>query len=86
MQTALTDFDFTIYYITYRFHSESTLYSWLECQESPCSKQAPYLNLSGSNRIQTYNHLARKQTLTSHLAKLALIQFKSHGSGRKHGE
>ena len=40
---ALTDFDFGVYYITYRFHSESTLYSLLECQETYCPKQAPYL-------------------------------------------
>ena len=41
-------------------------------------------SLGDSNRIRTYNHLVRKQTL-NHLAKLALIQFMGHGSGRKYG-
>ena len=31
------------YHVTCEFQSESTLYSLPECQETPCSKQAPYL-------------------------------------------
>ena len=31
------------YHVTYEFESESTLCSLPECQETPCSKQAPYL-------------------------------------------
>ena len=32
------------YHLTYEFQSESTLYSLPECQETPCSKQAVWLN------------------------------------------
>ena len=31
------------YYVTYEFQSDSTLYSFLECQRTPCLKQALYL-------------------------------------------
>ena len=42
---------------------------WLpECQGTPCSKQAQYLKLSDSNRIQTHNHSDPKWTL-KHSAK-----------------
>ena len=40
-----------------------------ECQETPCSKQAPYLKISDCNGTRTHNHLVRKRTL-KHLAKL----------------
>ena len=40
------------YHVTYEVQSESTLYSLPECQGTPCSKQAPYLNLSDSNGIR----------------------------------
>ena len=85
MQIALTDFHLTVCcYVTYRFKSESTLQSLSECQETPCSKQALHLKLSDSSRTQTHHHLVHKQTLNN-LAKLTLMQFKGHGSGRKHG-
>ena len=31
------------YHVTYKFQSESTLYSLPECQGTPYSKQVPYL-------------------------------------------
>ena len=31
------------YHVTYEFQSEPTLYKLPECQETPYSKQAPYL-------------------------------------------
>ena len=31
------------YHVTYEFQSESALYSLLQCQETPYSKQGPYL-------------------------------------------
>ena len=31
------------FHVTYKFQSESTLYSSAECQETPCSNQEPYL-------------------------------------------
>ena len=31
------------YHVTYEFQGESTLYSLLECQGTPCSKQSLYL-------------------------------------------
>ena len=33
------------YHVTYDFESESTLHSFPECQETPCSKQEPYLKI-----------------------------------------
>ena len=48
------------YHVTCEFHSKSTLYSLPECQGTPCSEQVPYLKLSESNGIRTYNHLVRK--------------------------
>ena len=34
------------YHVTYAFQSESTLYSWPECQGTFCSKQARYLKFT----------------------------------------
>ena len=31
------------YHVAYDFQSEPTLYSFAECQGTPCSKQVPYL-------------------------------------------
>ena len=71
------------YYITCRFHSESALCSLPECQETPCSKQALYLKFRWQQQNSNLQPLS-SQTL-NHLAKLALIQFMGHGSGRKYG-
>ena len=38
------------YHITDEFQSESTLNSLPECQETPCSKQAPYLKFKWQQR------------------------------------
>ena len=55
MYIALTYIDLTVcYYITWRFHSESKLYSSPECQETPCLKQAQYLKF---NRQQQDSNL-----------------------------
>ena len=42
----------TVYYyhVTYEFLRESTLYSLPECQEAPCSKQAPHLKFKWQQR------------------------------------
>ena len=41
------------FHSTYEFQSESTLYSFPECQGTPGSKQVPYLKLSDCNEIRT---------------------------------
>ena len=38
------------YHVTYKFQSESTLYSLPECQGTSCSKQAPYLKSKSQQR------------------------------------
>ena len=38
------------YHVTYKFQSESTPYSLPECQQTPCSKQAPYLKFKWQQR------------------------------------
>ena len=38
------------YHVTYEFQSESTLYSFLECQGTPCWKQAPYHKFKGQQQ------------------------------------
>ena len=58
------------YPVTYEFQSGSTLYSLPECQGTPCSKQAPYLEFKWRG-IRTQNHLVRKGTLND-LAKLVV--------------
>ena len=35
--------DCMLCHVTHEFQGESTLYSFPECQGTPCSKQAPYL-------------------------------------------
>ena len=58
-------------------------YSFPGCQETPCLKQAPYLKFKWQQQNSNPQPVC-KQTV-NHLAKLALIQFKKHGSGKKHG-
>ena len=48
----------------------TTLYNLLECQGTPCAKQAPCLTPSDINGVRTHNHLVSKRTL-NHLDKLA---------------
>ena len=62
----------TVYYylVTYKFHSGFILYSFPECQGTPCSKQAPYLTFEWQQWDRTHNHLVLKRTL-NHLVKLA---------------
>ena len=38
------------YHVTYEFQSEPTLYKLPECQETPYSKQAPYLKFKWQQR------------------------------------
>ena len=58
------------YHVTHEFQSESTLCSLPECQGTPCSKQAPYLNFKWQQRDSNSNHIVRKRTLND-LAKRA---------------
>ena len=53
------------YHVTHEFQSESTLYSFPECQGTPYSKQAPYLKFKWQQRDSNphHNHLVSKWTL-----------------------
>ena len=46
----LNDRNVCYYYVAYEFQSESTLYIFPECQETPCPKQAPYLEFKWQQR------------------------------------
>ena len=63
------DLTVCFYHITYRFQSESTLYSCLNVKELFAQNRREIWILSDCNGTRTYNHLARKRTL-NHLAKL----------------
>ena len=54
----------------YGFHSESTLYSWLNVKELLAPTANEIRSLSECNCTGTQDHLAGKQTL-NHLDKLA---------------
>ena len=58
------------YHVTYTFQSESTGYSCLNVKEILDQNRCEIRILRDGNWTQTYNQLARKQTL-NHLAKLA---------------
>ena len=45
------------YHVTYEFQTESTLYSFPECQGAPCSKHASTKWLSGCGFELGYCHL-----------------------------
>ena len=50
--------------LSYHLHISESIYTLQlpECQETPCSEQARYLDfLSDSNGIRTYNHLVSKE-------------------------
>ena len=58
------------YHLTYRFNTESTLYSCLNIKELLTGSRQDIWSSSDCNEIRTLNHLVRKRKL-SHFAKLA---------------
>ena len=59
---------------------------WLNVKKLLDQSKHHISSLSDSNKVRTHSHLIHKQKLNStQLAKLTLIQFKDHGSGREHG-
>ena len=61
-------------HVTYRFHSESTLYSCLNDTEFLAQNKCKIWSLSDCNWTRIHNHLVCKQTL-KHLAKLFVYEL-----------
>ena len=51
------------YHVTYAFHSESTLYGFVNVKEILARSRIEIWSLSGCNLTRTHNHLADKWTL-----------------------
>ena len=74
--------DLTVYscHVTYTFQSESALYSCLNVKELLARSRPEIWRLSYCNWARTQNHLVRKRTLWSSLAKWLIVRLQTKWS------